>query len=167
MARVNIYLPDGLAEDIRTSGFDLNLSKICAAAIRDELRARFSVLSADGLIQTLLWSPAESYLTHRYKHVRKIVVGRPTGDENDARATVAYWTADVIDHVVATGIHLGIAGGAQMWSAIRHLKPRRLKTSISALGFGPVDPQLPHLHANALVTLLSLIYAPNSQPLLV
>jgi len=39
--------------------------------------------------------------------------------------------------------------------------------SISALGFGHVDARFPHLHANALVTLLSLIYAPNSQPLLV
>src|SRR5438046_2343041 len=119
-------LPDGLAHEVRSWSGELNVSKICSVALRDALNDRFARRSADGLIQTLLWSPAESYLTHRYKHVRKIVVGRPTGDENDARATVAYWTADVIDHVVAPGIHLGIAGGAQMWSAIRHLRPRRL-----------------------------------------
>jgi DNA-binding transcriptional regulator LsrR (DeoR family) len=167
MARVNIYLPDDLAEDVRASHDGLNLSKICAAAIRDALEARYTMRSAEGLLQTLLWSPAESHLTHRYRHLRKIVVGRPMGDEDDARATVAYWTADVIDHMLATGVQLGIGGGAQIWSAVRHLRPRRLRLGISALGFGHVDTRHPHLHANALVTLLSLIYAPDSTPMLV
>jgi DNA-binding transcriptional regulator LsrR (DeoR family) len=167
MARVNIYLPDGLAADIKRLPYELNLSKICSAAIRETIDARDAVRSPDSLLRHLFWSPAESDLTHRYRHLRKILVGKPMGDEDDARATVAYWTAYTIDQMVCANLQLAIAGGAQIWSAVRHLKPRRLRMSISALGFGQVDTRAPHLHANALVTLLSLLYAPHSKPLLV
>ena len=69
--------------------------------------------------------------------------------------------------MLCEGLHLAIGGGTQMYNIVRSLAPMNVGMPIWAIGFGQVDAELPHLHPNALVTLMSLLYAPRSRPVLV
>jgi hypothetical protein len=46
---------------------------------------------------------------------------------------------------------------------VRALRPRRVRSTIVALGVGSADPKLLHVHPNTLVTLAWLAYSPRSE----
>ncbi len=162
MPRLNIYLPAevyALADRARESA---NLSEICARAIRDELEAAQSHRAAPALA-TLLRAPTplEATLARRY-HLADAAVVEAPAEESARREALGRAAAQYLDRNLVDGAQLAIAGGRQSWCVARNLAPRRLRLDITALGFGQADPQLLHVHANTLTTLLWLLYSPRS-----
>ena len=161
MPRVNIYIPVDLEMDIRTSPHEINISRVCTAAIRAELAARNNERDTASLFRPFIpvRQRVELGLMSRYK--LKDAVSCDLHGETP-RDVVSKRTAELLDRTLADGVDVAFGGGLQIWSIIRSLTPRNLALNMWALGFGHVDHAIPHAHANALVTLLSLLYAPRS-----
>lgn len=161
MPRVNIYIPVGLEMDIRTSPHEINISRVCAAAIRAELAARNNERFAPSPFRP--FNPerqrVERGLMSRYQLKDAVSCELHGGTPRDV---VSKRTAEVLDRMFADGVDVAFGGGLQVWSIIRSLTPRNLALDMWAIGFGHVDHAIPHAHSNALVTLLSLLYAPRS-----
>jgi len=168
MGRVNIYLPDHLAEELRRYRTVINVSEVCAAALRAELSARTTSRSAAGLFQSPFteFSPLDHQLARRFR-LHRVVIDSPRSDAPDPNETVSELASQFLDRMLFEGAQLGVGGGTQMWSVVRRLKPRNLRIALSAIGVGHVDHMAPHVHANVLVTVLSLLYAPRSTTTLV
>jgi DNA-binding transcriptional regulator LsrR (DeoR family) len=164
--RLNIYVPEKLAGEVRQHRRLLNFSQICVDALRDAIESMQSLRDAGNVLARLYQgsTPAEARLERRLR-LRKCVISR--AEENlsphEAIARTAAW---LLDALIADGVQVAIGGGKQMWAMTRELRPRRAHLELSALGFGLVDAEQPHVHANALVTLLSLLYAPRSRAVL-
>jgi DNA-binding transcriptional regulator LsrR (DeoR family) len=162
MPRLNIYLPAEVYELADRARESANLSEICARAIRDELAAAQSHRAAPSL-GTLLRAPTplEATLVRRFGVAEALVVEAPA-EESARREALGRAAAAYLDRNLVDGAQLAIAGGRQSWCVARNLSPRRLRLEITALGFGQADPQLLHVHANTLTTLLWLLYSPRS-----
>jgi DNA-binding transcriptional regulator LsrR (DeoR family) len=104
----------------------------------------------------------EETLTKTYGLAEVTVV--ETGSEPmEVRDALGRAAAAFLDKSVCDGSMIALAGGRQMWCMVRNLSPRRVKTSITALGMHHADPVLLHVHPNTLVTLLWLLYSPRSE----
>jgi DNA-binding transcriptional regulator LsrR (DeoR family) len=162
MPRLNIYLPAEVYELADRARDSANLSEICARAIRDELEAAVSHRAAPALA-TLLRAPTplEAKLVRRYRLAEALVVEAARA-ESERREALGRAAAQYLDRNLVDGAELAIAGGRQSWCVARNLSPRRLRLEITALGLGQADPQLLHVHANTLTTLLWLLYSPRS-----
>ena len=168
MPRKTIYLPDELDLAIRTHPGEINISKVCAEALRAELTAREGIrTSMEGLLSQIFRNegPLETRLKHRFKLRR--VIAPPGGDEGAPRETVSLWTSIFLNEMFFDGLRVAMAGGTQMWDVARRLEPRNLGLNVWALGFGHVDQETPHVHPNALVTLLAMMYGSRTKPRLV
>lgn len=164
MPRLNIYIPHELSRELRGYRDRLNVSEICAQALRSELEAitslRIPMDRPFGEVHPDYWS-IELQVARKYG-LRRVKVGPDHGDTSDSRDSVGRALAGLLDSHAHDGLHMCVGGGSQIWAAVRALKPRNLRMHLSALGYGQVDHEQPHLHANALVTMLSLLYAPRS-----
>lgn len=163
MPRVNIYLPDDVYELVNRWRATANLSEICARAIRDELDAVDTHRSANALLNGLHpSSDLEIELARRYGLFDAVTVdvSEIGGQTREALGRAA---AKYLDQNICDGALLGIAGGRQTWCVVRNLSPRRVKTTITALGLCQTDPRLLHAHPNTLTTLLWLLYGPRSE----
>jgi DNA-binding transcriptional regulator LsrR (DeoR family) len=162
MPRLNIYLPAEVYELADRARESANLSEICARAIRDELEAAQSHRAAPSLGSLLRApTPDEAALIGRFGLAEALVVDA-AGAESERREALGRAAAQYLDRNLADGAQLAIAGGRQSWCVARNLSPRRLRLEITALGVGQADPQLLHVHANTLTTLLWLLYSPRS-----
>src|SRR5688572_360988 len=166
MPRLTVYIPDELALELRTFPGEMNVSKVCAAALRAELSARGTDRSIEGLFAGIAQNPSylERALMNRYG-LRIALVGNDK--EFDARDTVAFLASRFLDQTFMEGLRVGMGGGRQMWEIARRLQPRNLGITAWALGFGMVDHEMPHVHPNALVTLLSMLYGSRTKTMLV
>lgn len=166
MPRLTVYIPDELALELRTFPGEMNVSKVCAAALRAELSARGINRSIEGLFTAIASNPTrlEEEVMYRYK-LRRVLIG-DDGDDNP-RDTVAFFASDFLDRSFMEGMRVGMGGGRQMWEIARRLQPRNLGIRAWALGFGTVDHEMPHVHPNALVTLLSMLYGSRTKTMLV
>jgi DNA-binding transcriptional regulator LsrR (DeoR family) len=166
MPRLTIYVPDELDLALRTFPGEMNVSQVCAAALRAELSARGSIQSLEGLATAISATPSviEDELRARFG-LRSALVGH----EGDAKAsdTIGFWASEFLDSAFYEGLKVAMGGGTQMWEIARRLQPRNLGIAVQALGFGHVDPELPHVHPNALVTLLAMLYGSRTRPGLV
>jgi DNA-binding transcriptional regulator LsrR (DeoR family) len=162
MPRLNIYLPAEVYELADRARDSANLSEICARAIRDELEAAQSHRAAPALGALLRApTPLEALLVRHYQLAEALVVEAPP-PASERREALGRAAAQYLDRNLVDGAQLAIAGGRQSWCVARNLAPRRLRLEITALGLGQADPQLLHVHANTLTTLLWLLYSPRS-----
>ena len=167
MPRLNIYIPDELDLAIRNHPGEMNISQVCADALRAELNARGTDRSIEGLFHALTENPneLERELMRKFR-LRRALVGFAT--DASAHDTIGYWASSFLDSdAFCEGLHVGLGGGRQMWEVARRLEPRNLGMNVWALGFGDVDRERPHLHPNALVTLVSMMYGTRTKPMLV
>jgi DNA-binding transcriptional regulator LsrR (DeoR family) len=170
MPRLHIYISHNLAMEIEGYPYEINLSKVCSDAIRAELEAAIVGRKRDivDMFRSVFHEPQglEHTLMNRLQ-LRFAVAAKAMHEGETGVDRVADNTARFLDRRLPEGARLAIAGGAQMWNVVRRLAPRNVAVDLWALGFGHVDRQLPHLHPNALVTTLSLLYSPRSRPHLV
>src|SRR5207249_1664627 len=136
----------------------VNLSEICARALRSELEAAESHRSAQALFSALR-SPStlERTLAVRYK-LSEVVVPEITPDTTDVRAALGNAAATYLNRYLCDDSLLAIGGGRQMWCVVKNLTPRQVSVRITGLGIRQNDPQVLHAHANTLTTLLWLLY---------
>lgn len=162
MARLNIYLPDDLYDDLDLFRERMNLSEICATAIRSELRSLKTGVARERLPGGAEWSrsAAESEIARRYE--LRIVRIVPVQRYDEELEPVAKATGEFLDALVRDGMSIAIGGGSLMHAMVMQLRPRNVRAHISAIGYGLVDRGLPHVHPNALVTAMSLLYARSS-----
>src|SRR4051812_15219602 len=120
MPRLNVYIPDALDLAIRTHPRQLNISKICAAAISAELAARH--------VKSVPWltgfdSDSDSkYATALYgKFGLRRCISADSGDADDADPLnlVSMLTHDFVNRIMCEGLDLAIGGGTQMYEVIR------------------------------------------------
>jgi DNA-binding transcriptional regulator LsrR (DeoR family) len=159
MPRLNIYIPDDLHFELDLYRERMNLSQICTNAIRSELRALKTGVAREQLPGGAEWtrSSAESVIARRYDlRIVRIVPGEWWTEGKDP---IARATAEMIDSLVRDGMSMAVGGGSQMSAIVNHLRPRNARVHLSAIGYGLVDRELPHVHPNSLVTRLSLLYA--------
>jgi len=161
MPRLNVYLSEDVYALAKRRRDSANLSDICARAIRDELSANETYRSAAGLLAKLR-SPSDIELELAKRFGLKDVRVAGITDASETRDAIGRAAAKYLDWIVCDGSLLACAGGRQMWCMVRNLSPRRVRTTITALGLHRADPQLLHAHPNTLATLLSLLYAPRS-----
>lgn len=162
MARLNVSIPDDLYELANKWRSTVNLSEICARALRDELSAAETGKSIPDFFRQLSTPTSlEAELTRRYSLQAARVSEKPSR-ASELRDTIGREAAMLLEAQMYDRIHLAVCGGRQMWSVVRHLTPRAMSLSIEALGIGQHDPTVLHAHPNTLVTLLSLLYAPRS-----
>lgn len=167
MARLNVSLPDDLYELASRWRGSLNLSDVCARALRAELEAAESHRSARALISALApKSILERALIDQFE-LADAVVSDSRNRAADLREELGRQAAAYMDRNLSDDASLAICGGRQMWCMVRALSPRNLKLHLTALGVSQHDPQVLHAHANTLVTLLWLLYAPRSEAVLV
>lgn len=163
MPRLNIYLPNEVFELTEKWRDSANLSEICARAIRDEFEAADNHRAPRTLLQTLAPpTEFERELASAYDLQEAIVIDAPD-NEASIRDRLGAAAALYLDQAICDGSLLGIAGGRQTWCMVRSLSPRRVRATITALGFGQADPQLLHAHPNTLATLAWLLYSPRSE----
>lgn len=160
MPRVNVYIPDDLYLALRTYTGDINVSRVCADALRAALAARADVKPLPAFFHPRDVTATEEDLMMRYK-IPACIVGDPRGSRHP-REIAAVFAADFIDRTIAEGMPLALGGGAQMYEVATLLRRHNVGVPLWAIGCGHVDAELPHLHPNTLVTLLSLLYAPRS-----
>ena len=162
MARVNIYLPDDVYELAQRWRGEANLSEICARAIHDEFDAREMHRAPPALLDALgSESSIERDLKQRYGLVEAYVVDTPAS-AFALRDVLGVCAAKYLDRNICDDSLLAIAGGRQMWCTVRHISPRRVKTTITPIGMNQADPHLLHVHPNSLATFLWLLYSPRS-----
>jgi DNA-binding transcriptional regulator LsrR (DeoR family) len=106
-------------------------------------------------------TPLEATLVRRFGLAEALVI-EAAAEETTRREALGCSAAQYLDRNLVDGAQLAIAGGRQSWCVARNLAPRRLRLDITALGVGQADPQLLHVHANTLTTLLWLLYSPRS-----
>lgn len=163
MARVNIYLPDDLREAAdRWSGRE-SLSEICARALRNEFAAAEQHRDANRLLSQ--FRPASGLATQLKKRfgLQDVVLIPPEEQTNLLRERLGQAAADYLAENLSDGAHLAVAGGRQVWCAVRAASKRRVSISITALGMHQADPAMLHAHPNSLVTLLWLLHQPHSE----
>ncbi|HEX9941524.1 MAG TPA: sugar-binding domain-containing protein [Thermoanaerobaculia bacterium] len=162
MARLNISLPDDLYEAAKKWRGTMNLSEICAKALRAELEAA----ELDRLPGGLLWSlkpPSrlEKTLAKRFGLKAAVITDTPE-DPLDLPEVLGSEAARYLDSHLSDDALLAIAGGRQMWRVVRNLSQRSIRITITALGIHENDPQVLHVHPNTLTTLLWLLYSPGA-----
>lgn len=169
MPRLNIYIPDDLDLALRNFPGEINVSKVCAAALRAQLLARENPRVASSMFFSLFDTPnwIEDIILQRYRGLTSVVARDVIFEGDDLASAVAESTSQFLDRTLFEGCVLGLGGGAHMWDVVRRLERRNLGMDLWAIGYGHVDAERPHLHPNALVTLLSLAYAPRSRAHLV
>ena len=167
MARINISVPDdlyGLATKWRGR---VNLSEICARALRGELEAAESHRNLGSLLVSLRPSTRlEQTLKGRFG-LSDVRVADDGVDAGELREEIGVCAAQYLDEHLVEGAVLAIGGGRQMWCLVREIRPRQLGMLIVGLGVRQNDPRLLHAHPNTLVTLLWLLYRPYADARLV
>lgn len=158
MPRLNIYIPEDLADDLNLYRDRMNLSAICTDAIRSELKSITTGVPRQKLPGGAEWSrsKAESDLARRFD--LRLVRVVPTDAPDTGSEPVAMVTAELLDTLVRDGMSIAIGGGSQLSATVNHLRPRNVRVNISAIGYGHVDRALPHVHPNSIVTRMSLLY---------
>jgi DNA-binding transcriptional regulator LsrR (DeoR family) len=164
MGRLNVSLPDDVAPLVSKWRRKVNLSEICAQALRAELAAVESHRSAAALLSKIHRpaSPLEQRLAEQYGLADVRVSGDPVEHEAGLRESLGGAAAEYLSEKLAAGAVLAIAGGRQSWCVVQHLGPRPLEISIVALGYRQNDPHVLHAHANTLTTLLWLLFSPRA-----
>ena len=164
MGRLNVSLPEDLAPLVSKWRRKINLSEICAQALRSELAAVESHRSAATLLAKIHRpaSPLERRLTQRYGLADVRVSGDPVEHEAGLRESLGNVAAEYLSQKLGAGAVLAIAGGRQSWCVVQHLGPRPLEISLVALGYRHNDPHVLHAHANTLTTLLWLLFSPRA-----
>jgi DNA-binding transcriptional regulator LsrR (DeoR family) len=170
MARLNISVPDDLYEMTLALRGRVNLSEICASALRQQLTA----IRDDRLALSLrgkfrVPTDVERRLAQTYDLAEALVLDEADepADAPSMRESLGRLAAGYLDQRLCDGASLAVAGGRQTWSVVRHLTARNIMIKLDALGIGQADPRVLHAHANTLVTLLWLLYSPRSQASLV
>jgi deoxyribonucleoside regulator len=161
---LNVSLPDDLTPLVSKWRRKINLSEICAQALRYELTAVESHRSAAALLAKIHRpaSALERQLVERYGLVDVRLSDHEAGDERGLRESLGSVAAEYLNQNLAAGAVLAIAGGRQSWCIVQHLGPRPLEINIVALGFRQNDPHVLHAHANTLTTLLWLLFSPRA-----
>ncbi|HZS56787.1 MAG TPA: sugar-binding domain-containing protein [Bryobacteraceae bacterium] len=163
MPRLNVYLSDQVYELANRWKEHSNLSEICARAIKDELGAIEGHRTADKFFQ-LIRSPNDAEKALKVKYgLTDVVISEVNADSFEIREALGKAAAAYLDQNISDGSVIALAGGRQMWCAVRNLSPRRVKTKITALGMHQTDPSLLHAHPNTLATLIWLLYSPRSE----
>jgi deoxyribonucleoside regulator len=164
MARLNVSLPADLAPLVSKWRRKINLSEICAQALRAELAAVEAHRSAATLLAKLHRpaSPLEQRLTERYGLAEVRVSDDPVQHEAGLRESLGRVAAQYLSQKLGTGAVLAISGGRQSRCSVQHLEPRPLPISLIALGYRQNDPHVLHAHANTLTTLLWLLFSPHA-----
>jgi len=166
LPRLNVYLPDDLYDLANQWRGKINLSEICARALREELAAVDSSRIAFNLSKVIRKrSEVEDRLIEKFSLSDAYVV--PPSGRLSTRDDLGQFAADYLDRWLCDGARLGIAGGRQTWSVVRNLQPRNLRLRIFALGYGQTDSVALHAHPNTLLTLAWLLYGPRAQAELV
>ena len=169
MARLNISVPDELCELASKWRGRVNLSEICARALEEELTAldahRIARVSERPLSAI---GRKGRELSERYGLRETVIAG--DAEDRDAmsiRDALGAAAAEFLEREIEDDSTIGVAGGRQMWSVVQHLKPRRLRSKLVAIGLRQNDPQLLHVHPNTLVTLLWLSFSPKAEAILI
>lgn len=163
MPRVNIYLPSDIHELAERWRGDRSLSEICARAIKDEFDALEMHRAPPALLKTLRRpSPLEDELIKKFRCVDAVTAEAPQS-EIGIREVLGDLAAKYLDENICDDSAIAIAGGRQMWCAVRRLSPRRVQTVVAALGLHHADPHMLHVHPNALATFMWLLYSPRTQ----
>ena len=169
MPRLSVYIPDDLDLAIRTFPGKINVSRVCAAALRAHLAAKDDVDGPAALFhsffQILKWN--ELVILRGHRGLRWVVSVKEEYEGENPAAAVAECTSRFLNRTFFDGCNVGFGGGPHLSDVVRRLEPRNLGMDLWALGYGHVDAEQPHVHPNALVTLLSMLYAPRSKPHLV
>jgi len=162
-----IYLPDDLDLALRQFPGEINLSRICAKAVRTYIDAQ-NTQRTEGPFPQLLreMSVREMELCELSETLRCAYLAYSVDPER-RRESIGFYAAAFLEESLMEGQELAIGGGKQMWEMARRLERRNVGTTIWALGFGDVDREAPHLHPNALATLLGMRYGSRSSPKLV
>ena len=161
MGRLNVSIPADLAPLVSKWRRKINLSEICAHALRAELAAVESHRSAAGLLAALR-RPASEWerrLQQRYA-LADVRIAAAEGSELDVRDALGAAAAAYLNQTLRAGAVLAIAGGRQTWCVVQHLGPQPLEITVAALGYRQNDPRVLHAHANTLTTLLWLLFSP-------
>ena len=167
MPRLNIYVPDDLDLAIRQYPGEINISRVCAEALRAELAAR-ETQRTDGPFPLLHREmiPLEMEVCGLSEGLRHAWIAW-SGEPERQRQAIGMHASAFLEESLMDGQQVAIGGGAQMWEIARRLERRNLGVTIWALGFGDVDREAPHLHPNALATLFGMRYGSRSAPKLV
>src|SRR5262245_38353329 len=167
MARLNVSIPADLSPLVAKWRRKVNLSEICAQALRDELAAIESHRSARTLRQKIVpGTDIERSLAQRYG-LREAFTTEAAAEPTAIRDALGVLAADYLDRRLCDGAVLALAGGRQMWCVVQNLSPRQIALHVQALGYGQNDPRVLHAHANTLATLLWLFFAPRTTARLV
>lgn len=167
MGRLNIYVPDEVHRLAARWRGAINLSEVCARALREELQAAESGRAAGRLAGVLRSASArERGVARRFRLADVVICDEPTVDA-DRRDVLGQSAADYVDRVLSDGALMAVCGGRQMWSVVRNVSPRSVRVTMTASGFGQSDPTVLHAHPNTLVTLLWLLFSPKAQAHLV
>ncbi|HVT17136.1 MAG TPA: sugar-binding domain-containing protein [Thermoanaerobaculia bacterium] len=167
MARLNISLPADLYEATKKWRGARNLSQICAQALAEELDAAETARAGEGLATILQpESRTEQALRAEFGLAEASVVDAGSGQE-ELRDALGRRGAEYLNRWLCDGSLLAIAGGRQMWGVVRHLSPRSVRVTITAVGVEQNDPRVLHVHPNTLTTLLWLLYSPGAAARLV
>ncbi len=168
MARLNISIPSELAPLVSKWRRKINLSEICAAALKSELTAVESHRSALPLLRKLRRPTGlEQALVERFCLRESWVMGEELKDEHQIREGLGVLAADYLNRSVCQGSVLALGGGRQSWCVVEHMSPRQLELDIVALGYGQSDPHLLHAHPNTLITILWLLFSPKARAWLI
>jgi deoxyribonucleoside regulator len=164
MARLNISIPSDLAPLVSKWRRKINLSEICAAALRSELAAVESHRSALPLLRKLRRPTGlEQALAERFRLQESWVMTEEVKDEHQIREGLGALAADYLNRNLTHGSVLALGGGRQSWCVAEHMSPRQLEVDIVALGYRQADPHLINAHPNTLITILWLLFSPRAR----
>lgn len=168
MARLNISIPSELAPLVSKWRRKINLSEICASALRSELAAVESHRSALPLLQRLRRPTGlEQALAERFSLRESRVMTEEVKDEHQIREALGAVAADYLNRNITQGSVLALGGGRQSWCVVEHMSPRQLEVDIVALGYRQSDPHLINAHPNTLITILWLLFSPKARAWLI
>ncbi len=162
MARLNISLPHDVYQLACRWRDTVNLSEICARALREELEAVDSHRSPPGLLDGLRVPTDLELRVAELYGVAEVIVSDNAGPRHNVRDALGNEAAKYLNRNLSDGCLLAVAGGRQMWCMVRNLTPRRVRLTMTALGVEQNDPRALHVHSNSLITLLTLLYAPSN-----
>jgi DNA-binding transcriptional regulator LsrR (DeoR family) len=168
MARLNISIPSDLAPLVSKWRRKINLSEICAAALRSELAAVESHRSALPLLRKLRRPTGlEQELAERFHLQESWVMTEEVKDEHQIREGLGALAADYLNRSLTHGSVLALGGGRQSWCVAEHMSPRQLEVDIVALGYRQADQHLINAHPNTLITILWLLFSPKARAWLI
>src|SRR5713226_8814782 len=168
MARLNISIPADLAPLVSKWRRKINLSEICAAALRSELAAVESHRSALPLLRKLRRPTGlEQELAERFHLQESWVMTEEVKDEHQIREGLGALAAEYLNRNRTHGSVLALGGGRQSWCVAEHMSPRQLEVDIVALGYRQADPHLINAHPNTLITILWLLFSPKARAWLI